>query len=107
MNARKPCLCTVKLWANNDHELIIYITYDYFRYYSSAYSGNFYWPCGFRSTFLIIAISPCDWDQTENKICQQTFFRKKVSMLTGLKVSSLAQKCVFFRPEPTGKWGPH
>ena len=28
-------------------------------------------------------------------------------MLTGLKVSSLVQKRVFFRPEPTGKWGPH
>ena len=28
-------------------------------------------------------------------------------MLTGLKVSSLVRKCVFYRPEPTGKWGPH
>ena len=28
-------------------------------------------------------------------------------MLTGLKVSSLVRKRVFFRPEPTGKWGPH
>ena len=28
-------------------------------------------------------------------------------MLAGLKVSSLVQKCVFYRPELTGKWGPH
>ena len=28
-------------------------------------------------------------------------------MLTGLKVSSLVWKCVFYRPELTGKWGPH
>ena len=28
-------------------------------------------------------------------------------MLTGLKVSSLARKCVIYRPELTGKWGPH
>ena len=28
-------------------------------------------------------------------------------MLTGLEVSSLAWKCVFYRSELTGKWGPH
>ena len=28
-------------------------------------------------------------------------------MLIGLKVSSLVRKCVFYRPELTGKWGPH
>ena len=28
-------------------------------------------------------------------------------MLAGLKVSSLVQKCVFYRPELTGKLGPH
>ena len=28
-------------------------------------------------------------------------------MLTGLKVSSLARKCVFYRSEVIGKWGPH
>ena len=28
-------------------------------------------------------------------------------MLTGLKVSSLAWKCIFYRPELTGKWEPH
>ena len=28
-------------------------------------------------------------------------------MLTGLKVSSLAWKCVFYTPALTGKWGPH
>ena len=28
-------------------------------------------------------------------------------MLTGLKVSSLAPKCVFYRIELTGKWGAH
>ena len=33
---RKPCLRTIKVRAKND------ITYDHFRYYSSAYSGSFY-----------------------------------------------------------------
>ena len=28
-------------------------------------------------------------------------------MLTGLKVSFLVRKCVFYRPELTGKSGPH
>ena len=28
-------------------------------------------------------------------------------MLTGLKVSSLHYKCVFYRPEPNMKEGPH
>ena len=28
-------------------------------------------------------------------------------MLAGLKVSSLVRKCVFYRPELTGKWEPH
>ena len=28
-------------------------------------------------------------------------------MLTGLKVPSLVRKCVFYRPELTGKSGPH
>ena len=27
--------------------------------------------------------------------------------MSGLKVSSLMQKCVFYRPELTGKWVPH
>ena len=29
------------------------------------------------------------------------------SMLTGFKVSSLVRKCVFCRPESTGKYGSH
>ena len=28
-------------------------------------------------------------------------------MLTDLKVSSLVLKCIFYRPELTGKWRPH
>ena len=32
---------------------------------------------------------------------------KKISMLRGLEVSSLARKCVFYRLELTGKWGAH
>ena len=27
--------------------------------------------------------------------------------MSGLKVSFLVRKCVFYRPEPTGKWVPH
>ena len=30
-----------------------------------------------------------------------------ISMLTGLKVSSLVQKCILYKQELTGKWGPH
>ena len=33
------------------------------------------------------------------------FFRKRMSMLTGLKVSSSAYKCVFYRPEHNAKGG--
>ena len=35
------------------------------------------------------------------------FIRKKISRLTGLKVSSLTCKCVFYRPEHDTKEGPH
>ena len=34
-------------------------------------------------------------------------FRKSISTLTGLIVSPLVRKCVFYRPELTGKLGPH
>ena len=33
--------------------------------------------------------------------------RKRISMLTSLKVSSLACKCVFYRPEHNAKGGRH
>ena len=45
----------------------LYITWS--RYYSSAYSGSFYWPCGIRNTILMTGISLWDWDQTGNKTC--------------------------------------
>ena len=45
--------------------------------------------------------------QTGNKTCQQIFFRKRISLLTGLKVSSLVRNCAFYRSELTGKWGPY
>ena len=34
-------------------------------------------------------------------------FKKRISRLTGLKVSSLVRKCVFYRPEHNIKRGPH
>ena len=37
----------------------------------------------------------------------ETFFRKGIYILTGLKVSSLVQKRVFYRPELMGKQGPY
>ena len=37
----------------------------------------------------------------------QVLHRKGISMLTGLKVSSLTCKCVFYRPELNAKAGPH
>ena len=37
----------------------------------------------------------------------QVLCRKRISMLTGLKVSFLACKCVFYRPEHNTKWEQH
>ena len=37
----------------------------------------------------------------------QVLHRKGISVLTGLKVSSLTSKCVFYRPELNAKAGPH
>ena len=37
----------------------------------------------------------------------KNLYRKKKSMLTGLKVSPLAFKCLFYRPEHKAKGGPH
>ena len=37
----------------------------------------------------------------------QVLYRKGVSMLTGLKVSSLTCKGLFYRPELNAKAGPH
>ena len=48
-----------------------------------------------------------DQDQTGYKTCYQTFFRKSILILTGLKASSLVRKYVFQRPELTGKWRSH
>ena len=36
----------------------------------------------------------------------QILCRKKISMLTGLKVSPLARKCVFYRPDHNTNGGP-
>ena len=77
--------------------------------------------------FLITVIRPWDQYQTRNKTCYQTFFRKRISMLTDLKVSSLVvsnlrsetkgsrfesdcvfkPECAYYRSELTWKWGPH
>ena len=37
----------------------------------------------------------------------QILFRKRVFMLTALKVLSLVFKCVFYRPEQNAKGGPY
>ena len=37
----------------------------------------------------------------------QILHRKMISMLTGLKVSSLACRCAFYRREHNAKMGPH
>ena len=34
-----------------------------------------------------------------------SFVEKRISMLTGLKVSSSVCKCLFYRPEHNAKWG--
>ena len=43
--------------------------------------------------------SPCDWNQIENKTFYILKVRKRISMLTDLKVSSLACKHIFYKPE--------
>ena len=42
-----------------------------------------------------------NWYQIANKTLPRLahFMKKKISILATLKVSSLAQKCVFYRPE--------
>ena len=39
--------------------------------------------------------------------CQQILCRKRISMLTGVKVLSLVCKCVFYKPKHNGKGEPH
>ena len=46
--------------------------------------------------------SPCDWDQICIKLGTKRYIlkaEKMISLLAGLKVSSLACTCVFYRPE--------
>ena len=95
MNTRNPCVCTIKVQAKK-----------WSWTYGRTYSGSFYWPCGLRNLFLITVISLWDRNQTGNMLVN-FLFRKRISMLTGLKVSSLVRKCVFYRPELTGKWAIH
>ena len=53
-----------------------------------------------------------NWYQIDNKTCyapkvSNFSVDKKISMLTGLKVSSLAFKCVFYGPEYNAKGKSH
>ena len=43
--------------------------------------------------------SSCDWDQIGSKTCYILKVRKKISLLTDLKVSFLACKCKFYKPK--------
>ena len=62
----------------------------------------------------ILTYSPCDRGQIGIKLGQNMLYtkywqilcRKSISMLTGLKLSSLAYKCVFYRPEHNAKGDP-
>ena len=50
-----------------------------------------------------------NWYQIQKKTYTKSFqilCRKKISMLTGLKVSPLAHKCVFYRPDHNTNGGP-
>ena len=61
----------------------------------------------FHSAHCIVAKLVSTWEQrmlyTKSK---QVIHRKRISMLAGLKVSSLAYKCLFYRPELNAKRGP-
>ena len=56
-------------------------------------------------------VSFSSWDQGQipNRACYilKVLHRKWISILTGLKVSSLTCKCVFYGPEINAKAGPH
>ena len=47
------------------------------------------------------------WPGPNWKLNISKLFRKSISTLTGLIVSLLVRKCIFYRPELTGKLGPH
>ena len=52
-----------------------------------------------------------NWYQIGNKTCyipkvRKFYVEKKMSMLSGLKVSFLACKCAFYRPEHNVRWDP-
>ena len=52
--------------------------------------------------------SGSNWEQSMlYPKCLQVLHRKGISMLTGLKVSSLTCKCVFYGPKINAKAGPH
>ena len=57
---------------------------------------------------ILVPILVSNWEQclihTKNS---QILYRKKVSMLTGLLMSSLAFKCAFYGPAHNTKGGPH
>ena len=69
----------------------------------------------FFDSFVTFFVSPWDWAKLvssweQNLLytkSQQMLHRKWLSMLTDLKVSSLACKCVFNRPKHNLKGEPH
>ena len=83
-----------------------FITYDHFRKYTSPYSID-HEPSEIRFLSLQLVHGIGSRLETKYVKCEEKFFRKTISVLTGLKVSSLVRKCVFCRPKRTGKWGPY
>ena len=69
-----------------------------------SYITNWY----FGSDYMAINKKKSNWEQSMFYTKSlQVLHRKGISMLTGLKVSSLTCKCVFYRPELNAKAGPH
>ena len=101
----KPCLRTIKVWAKNIQ--IFIIIYYMIIYLQFCLVGKFLLTMRPQKYVFHHFNYPWDQDQTGNKPYWQTFCSKKISMLTVLKVSSLARKYASYRTELTRRWGPH
>ena len=70
---------------------------QYLNYSNSVFSAH-----GIRFKFV------SNWEQSILYTKSlQVLYRKGISMLTGLKVSSMTCKCVFYRPEFNAKAGAY
>ena len=101
INSRKPCLRTTKVWGQNDHELEVYIILD------NAPLLTREAPIDHGVSvirFLLLQLVHATKTRLEKDMLNVSKISlEKKYMLTSYKVSFLTGKCVFWRPELTGK----